>query len=163
MIKTVTEQTSEDYEKMGSFNHSYVQVKLGALLVTQTNYTVCSELSLDVSQIDWSNLNMKARDEMIPDLCLYPKRGLSLPRDILRMSEPPLSAIEIISPRQGTDDILLKFQIYFEMGVKTCWLVDPTLGIIALYQSPTKHAIFSSGDLFDQTLNIHLPVAEIFA
>ncbi|MEN9261569.1 MAG: hypothetical protein Q6L60_11450, partial [Thermostichus sp. HHBFW_bins_43] len=67
--------------EMGSFNHSYLQVRLGKLLDNE-QYTACAELSLDLSHLDWDALGLKNRDEVKPDLCLFPKRGLSRPRDV---------------------------------------------------------------------------------
>lgn len=152
----------EETEKLGSFNHSYVQAKLATLLVTQTPYTVCSELSLDMSQLDWTKLQVKSQSEATPDLCLYPKRGLSEPYDILRMTEMPLLIIEILSPRQGTQDILEKFGVYFAAGVQSCWLVDPLTKMIAVYYTIRERYIFSSDDIVDEALNIRLPFNEIF-
>jgi Uma2 family endonuclease len=71
------------------------------------------ELSLEVSQIDLSQFGLKAKEELKPDICLYPKTEKSgfRKRDILKMSDMPLLAIEIISPKQGIDDILTKFDV----------------------------------------------------
>jgi hypothetical protein len=50
---------------------------------------------LDISQIDLSQFGLKAKEELKPDLCLYQdRRELSLPDDILKMTEMPLLAKE---------------------------------------------------------------------
>ena len=158
-----TENEVEETQDMGSFNHSYLQINLGALLKLDGQYTVCSDLSLDVSRLDLSQFQIKAREEVKPDLCLYPKRGLSRPVDILKMAEPPLLAVEILSPLQGTYEILQKFRVYFALGVKSCWLVDPATGIIAVYASLDQHKIFSEGEVVDEALKLRLPMEEIFS
>ena len=153
---------NEETGDMGSFNHSYIQINLGALLKMNRQYTVCSDLSLDVSHLDLSQFQIRAREEVKPDLCLYPKRGLSRPVDILKMTEPPLLAVEILSPLQGTYEILQKFRVYFALGVQSCWLVDPATGIIAVYATLDQHKIFSEGEVVDEVLNLRLPMDEIF-
>jgi Uma2 family endonuclease len=105
---------------------------------------------------------LPTRDEIKPDVCIYPKRGLSRPFDILKMPEAPLLAIEILSPRQGAQEILEKFVVYFALGVHTCWLVDPTTAVIAVYPTLDQPVSFSAGDVVDETLDIRLPLAEIF-
>ena len=57
-------------------------------------------------------------------MCIYLKRQRNLQNDILRMSEMPLLAIEVLSPKQGIYDILEKFKLYFSLGVQSCWLGD---------------------------------------
>ena len=104
---------------MGSHNHSYLQAKLIFLLYQWNEYTVFSELSLDISHLDWNQFHLQRKEELKPDICLYPKRSLSRPRDLIRMSEVPVLIIEILSPQQLIADILTKFEIYFalEFGI----------------------------------------------
>ncbi|MEM8810214.1 MAG: Uma2 family endonuclease [Cyanobacteria bacterium P01_G01_bin.38] len=150
-------------EAVGSFNHSYLQIRLGKILDSET-YTACAELSLDTSELDFEKLEVKLRrDEVKPDISLYPKRGLSRPRDILRIKEMPLLVVEILSPRQGTNEILEKFQVYFALGIWSCWLVDPALETIAVYSSMTERTIFNTGDIVDEGLKIRTSPSEIFA
>ncbi len=152
----------EESEDMGSFNHSYTQVRLIVLLDRMEQYTPVTELSLDVSSIDLSQFDLKAKEEVKPDICLYAKRGRSRPRDILRMTEMPLLAVEILSPRQGTYELLEKFKVYFELGVKSCWLVDPAITTITVYSSNEEWRTFSDSEVVDETLGIKLPLDEIF-
>ena len=158
LINTYDE--TEESCDVGSLNHSAVQANLTYLLKGLGDYSVYTELSLDTSQLD-PNL-FRVRDEIKPDVCLYPKRGLSRPFDILRMTEMPLLAVEILSPKQGAYDILEKFAVYFALGVNSCWLIDPTIAIVAVYSSLEQHTIFSTDAVVDETTGIHLPIAEIF-
>lgn len=149
-------------ETVGSFNHSYLQIRLGKVLDSET-YTACAELSLDTSGLDFEKLDVKLRrDEVKPDISLYPKRGLSRPRDILRMKEMPLLVVEILSPRQGTDEVLEKFQVYFALGIRSCWLVDPALETIAVYSSMADRTVFSTGDIVDPEFKIRASLLDIF-
>lgn len=161
-LETMEDMTLED-EVMGSFNHGYIQLRLGGLLDRLGIFTPVGELSLDVSGIDLAQFNLKPKTELIPDICLYPKRTLSRPTDIQRMTEMPLVAIEILSPRQGFDEILEKFKVYFALGIPSCWLVAPAINAISVYASPTDWVTFTQGDLLDETIGISLSLADIFA
>ncbi|MEZ4866290.1 MAG: Uma2 family endonuclease [Caldilineaceae bacterium] len=153
----------EEFADVGSFNHGYVQARLIIALGAFPEYTPISELSLDVSDIDLTQFNLRSRDELKPDIALYPKRGLSRPLDILRMAEMPLLAVEILSPRQGSYDILEKFRVYFAAGIKSCWLVDPAVQSISVYSAMNSWKTFGEGAVVDEALNLRLDLAPIFS
>lgn len=162
MVELTLENEAEESIDMGSFNHAYVQARLTVLLDRIGLYTPVNELSLDVSRIDLSQFDIRSKEEIKPDIALYSKRGLSRPSDILRMIEMPLLAVEILSPKQGTYDILEKFKVYFELGVRSCWLVEPALHTVAVYQSIAQWTTFGSGEVIDERLDIRIPLSEIF-
>lgn len=159
----IEEKVDEEDEGIGSFNHGYIQVRLGILFDRLGIYTPVNELSLDITGVDLSKFDLKTREEIKPDICLYPKRGLSQPRDILKMSEMPLLTVEILSPKQGLYEIWEKFRLYFELGVQSCWLVEPITRVVTVYASSQTWQAFSSDDVIDQKLGIHIPINEIFA
>jgi Uma2 family endonuclease len=101
---------SEEPLEVSSYNHAMVQANLAFLLKSLGQYDVLTELNLDMGD----------GREMKPEVCICPKRGLRRPRDILRMVDMPLLAIEILSPKQGIDDILEKFELYFKVSVQSC-------------------------------------------
>lgn len=157
-----TDETEEN-QTMGSFNHGYIQLRLGGLLDRLGQFTPVGELSLDTSPLDLSQFALKSKTELIPDIALYSKRSLSRPTDIQRMNEYPLVAIEILSPRQGFDEILEKFKAYFALGVRSCWLVAPAINAVTVYAAPTQWTTFVQGDIIDETVDIHISLAELFA
>lgn len=150
----------EETNDMGSYNHSTVQANLAFLFKRTEQYSVSTELSLDISQFQ-ADQN-KFGNEIKPDVCIYPKRRLSRPYDILKMAEMPLVAVEILSPKQGAYEILEKFEVYFVLGVKSCWLVDPTTEIVAVYTALDQHQTFSTGEIIDDKVGIRIPLAQIF-
>jgi Uma2 family endonuclease len=164
---TLEEQVEDNLfeadEDMGSFNHGYIQVRLGILFDRLGSFTPVNELSLDVSGIELSKFDIRSKEEIKPDISLYPKRGLSQPRDILKMREMPLLAVEILSPKQGLYEIWEKFRLYFELGIQSCWLVEPTTRVVTVYSSSQQWQAFSSGEVIDEKLGIHIPLSEIFA
>ncbi|OAD19425.1 hypothetical protein THIOM_004940 [Candidatus Thiomargarita nelsonii] len=80
------------------------------------------------------------------------------------MPEMPLLAIEILSPRQGINDILAKFEAYFSFGVKSCWLVIPANESITVYSKPDVFRLFDTNDtdIVDEVMDIHLPIQKVF-
>lgn len=162
MYAVINDEDEEMIDK-GSFNHSYLQVRLAVLFDRLGIYTVVSELSLDVSGVDLSEFDLKSKEEIKPDIALYPKRGLSRPRDILRMKEMPILVVEVLSPRQGTYEILEKFRLYFTLGVQSCWLIDPALSTVSVYRTADAWQTFVQGEVVDDKVGIRLSVSDIFS
>lgn len=159
-IETMEEHGEGEFDDKGSHNQSLVQANLAHLLKQLGIYSVYTKLSLDASGVNVSHLNHK--DELIPDVCIYPKRPLSTPHDILRMTEMPLLAIEVLSPRQGTYTILQKIEAYFLLGIPSSWLVEPGTRVVHVYSDPSTRTTFSQGNVIDNRQNIELSIAEIF-
>ncbi|MEZ4706130.1 MAG: Uma2 family endonuclease [Caldilineaceae bacterium] len=150
----------QEFDDLGSFNHSLVQSNLAYLLRKYTEFSAFNELSLDASSLDKSRFPY-VKDELIPDVCVYSKRSI-LNVDILRMTEMPPLVIEVISPRQGTLSIIEKFQAYFALGIQSCWLIDPATEIVRVYHPDQEPQTFSVGEVIDKVVGIKFPVAEIF-
>lgn len=153
----------EEFDAMGSFNHGYLQVRLGGLFDRMPEFTTVGELSLDVSGVDLSPFDLRSKEEIKPDLSIYPKRGLSHPKDILKMKEMPLLALEIVSPKQGMYEIAEKVRLYFALGVQSCWVVEPITQAITVYASVDQWEIFARGDVIDAKLGIQLAMNAIFS
>lgn len=164
MMSEITLRLDEEqeYDDMGSYNHSTVQANLAFVFKQLGNYSVAIELSLDSSSLDPTLYRVK--DELIPDVCIYPKRDLSIPFDILKMAEMPLLVVEVLSPRQFIASLLEKFKAYFALGVNSCWLVEPTTRTVHVYASMTQWQTFAADDtIHDPVLNSRIPCSEIFA
>jgi Uma2 family endonuclease len=154
-------------QDMNSLNHSIVQTQIAGLLLNDKRFRVMVELSLDISQIDLSQFDLSAKEQLKPDICIYYKDKIqpNKSRDILKMPNMPLLIIEILSPQQGINDILTKFQAYFALNVKSCWLVIPANESITVYSTLDNLKLFDIGDVevIDEVINIRLPIHQIFA
>jgi Uma2 family endonuclease len=159
----IDEEIEEEIEDRGSFNHGYIQMRLGSLFERMGTYTPISELNLDVSSIDLSKFDLRTKEEIKPDISVYPKRSLSRPKDILKMHEMPLLAVEIVSPKQGTYDLIEKFRVYFELGIQSCWLIEPAINTVTVYNSMDDWETYTRGEVVDPKLGIHLAISEIFS
>lgn len=156
------EVVPEGLAELGSFNHSYLQVRLAVLLSRLEQYTVLTELSIDTTNLQDPMLKAQFRHTIKPDVCLYPPRGYVATRDELKMEEMPLLAIEILSPMQGIQRLISKMYAYFDLGVRSVWIVYPTSRTITVYASPDRAQSFSTGELIDETFNLTLSLANIF-
>ncbi|MDM8560222.1 Uma2 family endonuclease [Candidatus Parabeggiatoa sp. HSG14] len=149
---------------IGSINHSITQVRIASLLNSDERFTVMTELSLDINQQDFSQYGIKAKDEIKPDICLYPNTIDWQDIDIPKMIEMPLLAIEILSPSQSLEILKNKVYAYFSLGVKSCWLAIPSIEAIDIYSQPKQHRTFTMNDteVVDELLEIHLPIQKVF-
>lgn len=154
-METVQKQT--DYERtrdkpLPSLNHGQIQFLLsGALLPYRDDFTIASELTLELGD-EW----------ITPDLCVYPKLDIDYQQDVVRMTEPPLLAIEIVSPTQSTQEVVDRINDMLEAGVESCWLVQPATETITIFTGDEKLATVSSGTLRDPATEIEVDVSDVF-
>ena len=166
--KDMEELTKLEYEDvdMGSLNHSLAQTQIVGQLLSDTRFTTIVELSLDIGQTDLTPFGIEAKRELKPDICLYPKGKLQpdWTCDVLKMQDMPLLAIEVLSPRQGIEEILAKIRAYFALGIKSCWMAIPANESITVYSKPREFISFSMKDkvVVDEVVDIRLPIKKIF-
>lgn len=156
-METVIAQSEYELERgkpMPSYLHGHLQGLLTHLFFRdhRGRFSIITELSISISG------NTK-----VPDIAIYAKRPVNFSQDEIKMTEPPLCAIEILSPTQSLTELTSKCKEYFDMGVKSYWLILPTLQSIYLFTSPTEHTAFTNGQtLTDEILNIELSLIELF-
>ena len=159
-------------DEMGSLNHSMVQTNLAGLLKFKCDkkLAVMTELSLDISQHDISQYELEASAELKPDVCAYLKRPV-IPKgknDLIKVSQMPDLIIEILSPRQSVDYLIRKTKAYFELGVRTGWLVNPNQKIITIYSQHSRHlryktfALDTTPEVIDEIIDIRFLIKDIF-
>jgi len=139
---------------MPSLNHSLIQSQLIGILWNQyrKDFTFASELSISL-----------ADKPFVPDLCIYPKRKSDWQNDEIRVSEPPLTIIEISSPKQDFEDFERKLKAYFNAGVKSFWLIIPFTETLTIFYPNEKPISFTTGEAVDKTNGIKLNVDELFS
>ncbi len=160
----------QEEREMPSQNHSLIQARLGGLFNLDDRFNAATELTLDVSHRDLTPFKIKATQELEPDIAVYYASDFdvidpTVDNDVLKVSQMPLLVIEVLSPTQGTAEIFAKFRAYFALGIKSCWLVDPTLRIITVCSNPNDLNIYklADGEVVDNLLDIRLPLSKIFA
>lgn len=140
---------------MPSRNHSVLEVRISHQIMEkyESQFDALTELDLDLSA-----------GPAIPDICIYPKMQFNWEDDdILKMTVPPLTAIEILSPRQAYEVLASKIRkIYFPSGVQSAWIVMPSVKTIQLFVPNIPVKYFNDLSFHDPTTGIELDLAKIF-
>jgi Uma2 family endonuclease len=149
-----------DYEierekPMPDLNHSIVQLNLGSELRTKykNRFRFLSEI----------NLQLPNR-ERVPDLAIFPPIQFRPTDNEIRMPTPPLCAIEILSEMQSPHELMIKRTEYFAAGVKSYWLVLPSLRTVHIFNELGEYETFTHKDILkDPLLDIELDLKEVFS
>ncbi|MBX3059693.1 MAG: Uma2 family endonuclease [Anaerolineae bacterium] len=137
---------------MPSKNHAIVQTNLIlALSKIAADLSVLSELTIDLET-----------GPLTPDICVYPELEVDWIHDEIRMSDLPLLVVEILSPKQYLSDLVEKLELYFAAGVKSGWLVQPSLKSIAVFTPDMTSTVYTAGELTDPALGITINLDDIF-
>ncbi len=96
------------------FDHSFLQAILAALFMT-------SEETWGVYGLTEQRIRIAPRKYRISDICVL---RLHAPTDDI-LNEPPLIAIEILSPEDRMTRIAAKAVEYRAFGIEHVWVVDP--------------------------------------
>ena len=156
-----------DYEKergkpSPSFNHGTIQADLIiALAEYRDEFSIVSELSLELP-LEGVEANGEAL-RVTPDICVYSKKEIDWMRDEVRMTEPPLLAVEIISPTQPSQDVVDKIQDMLAAGVASCWFVQPAIRGVSVFTREAEVRTVTEGVLEDPATGIALDVPALFA
>lgn len=166
---------TEENNKM-SQNHWILQARLPALLMKEEDkYTAATEVRLAIPEnqlADIQTIFPTAKRELIPDICLYAADEFDLidtieelREDVIRTSQMPLLAIEILSPNDKIPDATRKIRALLLMGVKSCWLVSPDFKTIIVYSNSDAklYDLRVDSELIDNVIGIKLPMQKIFA
>ena len=132
---------------VGEFEHSGTQIEIGFYLRTRyprLRWRVLAEQRVQV----------RATRFRVPDVCVLAEDA---PREKI-IRTPPILCIEILSPEDRMSRYLERVNDYFEMGVPTCWIIDP-IGRRAWAATPghldeATDGILRAGDL-------EMPLAEV--
>lgn len=139
---------NERNKPMPSKNHGIIQSRLNiALGKYLSEFEFITELSLTLPDVKSS----------VPDISIFPKMKIDLFDDEIKVSEPPITVIEILSPTQSVDEIKDKiFDIYFPGGVQSAWLIIPTVRTVYIFTPDKKITTFTEGTLKDAATGIEL-------
>lgn len=140
-------------EDIMSVNHSRTIQRIGSYLERYDDiYDILPELEM--------KLNGKP---VKPDVSVYPNLPEDWDTDIISITEPPIIAIEVLSPKQAMTDITDKINnIYFPAGVQSVWIVVPLLQTITIRTPDGKKLTFSEGTIKDPIIGVEIPFDQIF-
>jgi Uma2 family endonuclease len=113
-------------------------------------------------------LNAQRNLRRRPDVAFVSAERWPLDREIPTTGDwdiVPDLAVEVISPNDIFQDVLVKLQEYFQYGVQLVWAVVPEAQQVYVYDSPTHVRILTVHDtLTGSTIlpEFHLPLASLF-
>jgi Uma2 family endonuclease len=146
-------ETEVPLEEAMSFNHSRLIGRLTVLLSRyEDRYDVLPELEFELSA-----------GRLKPDVALLPKQDVNWEKDIVRFPFPPVTAIEVLSPTQSLDSLIIKIRDgYFPSGTQSAWLVLPAVKTVYLFLPQQAPRIVSSGTLHDPASDVTVELEALF-
>jgi Uma2 family endonuclease len=136
-----------------SRNHAVILANIcGIFYPYRQNYRFYSQLAINLN--GWDS---------IPDFCVYPISPIKWGEDELILTTPPLLVIEILSPKQALKELTDKFKEYFKNEVQSCWLVNPTLEEIIVFDPTGGKAFYHQGIINDPITQMEADLKNIFA
>lgn len=145
---------------MPNTTHSIIQSNLIVELRSRYHrqYRILSELTLDTlpkgstpDVVIYSYFEINFTVE-------YPAKRSDAPLVCIEIAEPPLR-----SPSQSLDEMVDKANVYFEFGVKSCWIVQPRIKAVFVFDRPNHYQFFHYDDtLHDSNLGIEVPLPVVF-
>ncbi|WP_428665654.1 Uma2 family endonuclease [Runella sp.] len=140
-------------EDVISYNHAKITYRLAKMLsIYDEQYDILPELEFELS-------HGRAK----PDVAICRLNKVSWLRDIIRPTQPPLLAIEILSPRQALSDLTDKsLDIYFPSGVPAVWVIIPQFKQITVMTGSGQEN-FSTGIVHNEDTGISLDLGKLFA
>lgn len=157
-MEAIVEQLS-DYElergkPMPNLIHGSVEANIvfELKLRYRSEYRIASEVSLATLP-----------DGTTPDVVVYPLFKLDYQNEPAKRTDPPLTCIEIQSPSQSNEEMVAKTHVYFQFGVKSCWVVLPSLRAIMVFDRPSHYVFFYEDDVLrDPHTGFELPLSAVF-
>ncbi len=141
---------------MPSFNHGKLQMRIGRLLLNQyeDRFDIVSEPTLQMLE-----------RPRVPDLAFFNVKASDWFDDETKITEVPHGVIEILPPSQSEQELINKFPPYFDLGVKTVWLVVPIFQTIYVFDAPRNYQTFTITNpiLKDTVLDVELDLNKVFA
>lgn len=156
MIAAVQEKPvtyeQERGKPMPSFNHGAVQANLITEFARQREFRVCSELTLELEGKSYT-----------PDLSLYPRAPLNLRHDLIRSTQAPTAIVEILSPTQGSQEVMEKVEVYLRSGVKSCWIVSPPFHTVTILGADGHEEVLHTGVAKDPATGLAADLEAVFS
>lgn len=135
---------------LGEFEHSFLQTLLATLFTINMD-------AWGVFGLTEQRVQIAPRKFRVPDVCVL--RMEAATDDIL--TQPPLIAIEILSPEDTIRRATKKAAEYIEFGIEHVWIIDPQARI-AYRGAPKTLERIPDGVLVVPGTLIRIHVAELF-
>ncbi|PWU13092.1 MAG: Uma2 family endonuclease [Verrucomicrobia bacterium] len=135
-----------------SKNHAITQTNLSIEFAKNKEYRVMSELSLELDG-----------RPSTPYLSVYRRQPVDFRHDEVHVTQPPLLVVEILSPTQGTLEVMDKVEIYLKSGIKSVWVVNPPQQAITIYTPDGRLKTFVEGQVKDPATGLTADLEAVFS
>ena len=154
-METNSVEFFEEYhsEDIMSVNHSKLIHRLSVALDRYEDaYDILPELELELST-----------GKCKPDIAIYQNLPIDWLNDVIYYNQPPIVAIEILSPKQALTDLTDKaYKQYFPAGVQVVWLIIPTIRIVQVLLPNGSIQTWSSGLMKDPITGMEMDLGYLF-
>jgi len=136
-------------EDIMSVNHSKLIHRISVALDRyEPTYDILPELELEL-------VSGKCK----PDIAIYENLSTNWFNDLIYYTQPPITAVEVLSPKQGITDLTDKaFNIYFPAGVRSVWLVVPMLHVCQILLPGGTQLTWTNGIMKDPHTQMEIDV-----
>ncbi|MBC7572310.1 MAG: Uma2 family endonuclease [Spirosoma sp.] len=136
-----------------SLNHSKLIHRISvALDPYEEDYDILPELELELTT-----------GKCKPDVAIYKNLPIDWLNDVIYYNQPPITAIEILSPKQALTDLTDKaYKQYFPAGIQSVWLILPTTRIVQLLLPDGSIQTWSTGIMQDPVTGMELDLGYLF-
>ena len=145
----------EEYhsEDIMSLNHSKLIHRLSVALDRYEDaYDILPEMELELST-----------GKCKPDVAIYENLPVDWLNDIIYYNQPPIVAVEILSPKQALTDLTNKaYKQYFPAGVQVVWLIIPTTRILQTLLPDGSIQTWVSSIMKDAVTGMELDLGYLF-
>jgi Uma2 family endonuclease len=135
---------------VGEFEHSFLQIILGTIFTNNMD-------AWGVFALTEQRVQITPRTFLIPDVCIL---RFGAPTDPI-VSQPPLIAIEILSPEDTRRRTAQKVAAYLDFGIEHVWIIDPRTRVACRGTHSGLEPV-PDGDLSVPGTAIALHVPELF-
>ena len=134
-------------------NHGKLQARISQQLLNayEDQFDVISELSLAAPNPSY-----------VPDVCIFSAEASNWREDEVKVSDVPLTVIDIVSSSQTDTELTAKAKGYFAAGTRSYWLVQPVLRTIFVLLPNGTELVFHNDVLTDPTNGISVDLTKIF-
>jgi Uma2 family endonuclease len=137
---------------MPSLNHGIIQSNMIVEFAKDRRWRPVSELTVKL-----------AGREGTPDISILPRQPVDFTRDVIKPATAPTMIVEILSPTQGSVEIMERVDHYLANGVQTAWVVEPVFGDVLVCEANGKRTKFSSGVVTDPATGLTADLSVVFS
>ncbi len=137
---------------MPSLSHSVIQTNLLVGFAGNKKWRALSELSLKLGGRDGT-----------PDISVFPRVPIDFTRDVVKTTTPPVMIVEILSPTQGSVELMERVDHYLSNGVQSAWVVEPVFGDVLVCTTDGKRQKYSGGVVTDPVTGLSVDLGAVFA